>query len=59
MSELFPGTLEALNELSAFKQKPVFEDVDDMTLEIEHWDDLKAQQGYETVWSLFQALCLR
>ena len=36
----------------------MFEDVDDMTLEIEHWDDLKAQQGYETVWSCsHKALC--
>lgn len=33
-----------------------FEDVDDMTLEIEHWNDLKEQQGYETVWSLFQGI---
>ena len=29
-----------------------FEDMDDMTLEIEHWNDLKEQQGYETSWSL-------
>lgn len=29
-----------------------FEDVDDMTLEIEHYNDLKAQQGYETSWSM-------
>ena len=29
-----------------------FEDVDTMTLEIEHFDDLKAQQGYKTVWSM-------
>lgn len=33
-----------------------FEDVDDTTLEIEHWNDLKEQQGYETVWSLFQGV---
>jgi hypothetical protein len=33
-----------------------FEDVDDMTLEIEHWNDLKWQQGYQTVWSLFQGI---
>ncbi len=29
-----------------------FDDVDEMTLEIEHFDDLKWQQGYETVWSM-------
>ena len=29
-----------------------FEDVDNMTLEIEHWNDLKEQQGYETSWSI-------
>ena len=29
-----------------------FEDVDTMTLEIEHYNDLKWQQGYETSWSM-------
>ena len=29
-----------------------FEDVDAMTLEIEHFDDLKAELGYDTVWSM-------
>ena len=29
-----------------------FDDVDEITLEIEHFNDLKWQQGYETVWSL-------
>jgi hypothetical protein len=29
-----------------------YEDVDTMTLEIEHYDDLKWQQGYETSWSM-------
>ena len=29
-----------------------FEDVDEMTLMFEHFDDLKAQQGYKTVWSM-------
>ena len=29
-----------------------FEDVDAMTLEIEHFDDLKAELGYNTVWSM-------
>jgi len=29
-----------------------FEDVDEMTLMFEHFDDLKAQQGYQTVWSM-------
>lgn len=30
-----------------------FEDEDQMILEIEHYNDLKAQMGYETTWSLF------
>ena len=42
--------------MNFFKQKPVFEDVDDMTLEIEHWDDPKAQQGYETVWTVLNGV---
>jgi len=29
-----------------------FEDVDAMDLEIEHYNDLKWQQGYETCWSM-------
>ena len=29
-----------------------FDDVDEMTLMFEHFDDLKAQQGYQTVWSM-------
>ena len=29
-----------------------FEDEDEMVLEIEHYNDLKQQQGYETTWSL-------
>ena len=29
-----------------------FEDVDAMTLEIEHFDDLKHVLGYDTVWSM-------
>ena len=29
-----------------------FEDVDAMTLEIEHFDDLKHELGYDTVWSM-------
>jgi len=33
-----------------------FEDVDAMTLENEHWNDLKEQQGYQTSWSLFQGI---
>ena len=28
-----------------------FDDVDEMTLMFEHFDDLKAQLGYSTVWS--------
>ena len=55
MSELFPGTLEALNELSAYK-KPVFEDVDDFTLECEHFDDLKKQLGFKTVWAFYSGI---
>ena len=30
-----------------------FEDVDAMTLEIEHFDDLKHELGYDTVWSIY------
>ena len=29
-----------------------FDDVDEMTLMFEHFDDLKAQLGYSTVWSM-------
>ena len=29
-----------------------FEDVDAFELEMEHYDDLKAELGYETVWSM-------
>ena len=29
-----------------------FEDVDAFELEIEHFDDLKAELGYQTVWSM-------
>ena len=29
-----------------------FEDVDAFELEMEHFDDLKAELGYETVWSM-------
>ena len=29
-----------------------FQDVDSYELEIEHFNDLKAQLGYETVWSI-------
>ena len=29
-----------------------FQDVDSYELEIEHYNDLKAQLGYETVWSI-------
>ena len=53
MQELFPGTTEALNNLSLYKKEtPVFEDVDAFELEMEHFDDLKAELGYETVWSM-------
>ncbi len=33
-------------------QNVVFEDVDAFELEIEHYNDLKWQQGYETSWSM-------
>ena len=53
MQELFPGTKEALNNLSLYKKEtPVFEDVDAFELEMEHFDDLKKELGYETVWSM-------
>ena len=52
MQELFPGTTEALNSLSLYKPNPVFEDVDAFELEMEHFNDLKAELGYSTVWSM-------
>ena len=52
MQELFPGTTEALNSLSLYKPNPVFEDVDAFELEMEHFDDLKAELGYTTTWSM-------
>ena len=53
MQELFPGTTEALNNLSLYKKEtPVFEDVDAFELEMEHFDELKAELGYDTVWSM-------
>ena len=52
MQELFPGTTEALNNLSLYKPTPVFEDVDAFELEMEHFDDLKAELGYATTWSM-------
>ena len=53
MQELFPGTTEALNNLSLYKANEVkFEDVDAFELEYEHYSELKAELGYETVWSM-------
>ena len=53
MQELFPGTTEALNNLSLYKKEtPMFEDVDAFELEMEHFDDLKAELGYTTTWSM-------
>ena len=52
MQELFPGTTQALNSLSLYKPNPVFEDVDAFELEMEHFDDLKAELGYATTWSM-------
>ena len=54
MQELFPGTTEALNNLSLYKKEtPMFEDIDDFEIAMEHFDDLKAELGYETVWSMY------
>ena len=54
MQELFPGTTEALNNLSLYKKEtPVFEDVDAFELEYEHYSELKEELGYETVWSMY------
>ena len=53
MQELFPGTTEALNNLSLYNTNPVFEDVDDFEIAMEHFDDLKTELGYETVWSMY------
>ena len=53
MQELFPGTTEALNNLSLYKKEtPMFEDVDAFELEMEHFDDLKTELGYTTTWSM-------
>ena len=53
MQELFPGTKEALNNLSLYKANDVkFEDVDAFELEYEHYSELKAELGYDTVWSM-------
>jgi len=53
MQELFQGTQQALNNLSLYKtETPVFEDVDAFELEMEHFDDLKTELGYDTTWSM-------
>ena len=53
MQELFQGTQQALNNLSLYKTgTPVFEDVDAFELEMEHFDDLKTELGYDTTWSM-------
>ena len=53
MQELFQGTQEALDNLSLYKKEtPMFEDVDDFELEMEHFDDLKTELGYATTWSM-------
>ena len=57
MQELFPGTTEALNNLSLYKtETPVFEDVDAFELEMEHFDDLKTELGYATTWSMGEGI---
>tara|TARA_A100001035_G_C27679189_1_gene452216 strand:- start:147 stop:581 length:435 start_codon:yes stop_codon:yes gene_type:complete len=54
MQELFPGTNEALNNLSLYNtETPVFEDVDAFEIAMEHFDDLKTELGYDTVWSMY------
>jgi len=35
-----------------FDETVKFEDVDTFELEMEHYDDLKSQLGYQTVWSM-------
>tara|TARA_Y100000389_G_scaffold79838_1_gene76577 strand:+ start:602 stop:1015 length:414 start_codon:yes stop_codon:yes gene_type:complete len=39
-------------EMQMLDQAIKFEDVDAMTLMFEHFDDLKTQQGYQTVWEM-------
>lgn len=39
-----------------FDQAVKFEDVDAFELEMEHFSDLKAELGYETVWSMGEGL---
>jgi hypothetical protein len=39
-----------------FDQAVKFEDVDAFELEMEHFDDLKAELGYETFWSMGEGL---
>ena len=57
MQELFPGTTEALNNLSLYKANDVkFEDVDAFELEMEHFDDLKTELGYNTTWSMGEGI---
>ena len=61
MQELFQGTKEALDNLSIYKASASdeirFEDVDEMTLAMEHFDDLRWEQGYQTVWSMYDLGC--
>ena len=35
-----------------------FEDVDQWELACEHFSDLKAEMGYETVWSMYDGGCM-
>jgi len=61
MQELVQGTKQALDNLSIYKASATdeirFEDVDEMTLAMEHFDDLRAEQGYQTVWSMYDLGC--
>jgi hypothetical protein len=65
MQELFPGTNEALNNLSLYKaETPVFEDVSQEVLDdeifmetMDHFDNMKAELGMVSIWSIYDAGC--
>ena len=59
MQELFPGTTDALNNLSLYKQ-PTFEDVSAEELEheefmetMEHYERMGKELGMESHWSIY------
>mgnify|MGYP001245172746 FL=1 len=41
-----------------FEDTVKFEDVDQWELACEHFGDLKAEMGYETVWSMYDGGCM-